>query len=178
MKEKKLNYIINKSLNIFTSLIFVAFAIPILLHDKYEYNPQIYIPILTLHIIQFKIYVDFILGLQNYLNIFFLEILHFFSMKFDCLNQRIKKLESRSDKFENKKLSKLIFEFNQVYLECLKINDLFKHFIGFNFVFFFLINVNMTFSSLYADIRHRVAISLVFFSWFMGNFLLLKFLKF
>ena len=71
-------------------------------------------------------------------NIFFLQIIHFFRMKFKFFDRRLGRLNPLgSKKMNNRRLAKLIYSHNRVHLELIETNHFFNSFLGVNIIFFF-----------------------------------------
>ena len=65
------------------------------------------------------------------INIFFLQIIRFFCLKFKFFARRLARLDaSRSKKMNDQRLARLIYSYNQVHLELIETNDFFRNFLG------------------------------------------------
>ena len=79
------------------------------------------------------------------INILFLTLLNFLNKKFNYLTVKIEKLKNKK-RIDNQKLSKLIHDFNFVYLEMVQTNEYFSPIIGVNFTHYVLLAIFTTFS--------------------------------
>lgn len=75
-------------------------------------------------------------------------VMHFFTLKFACILKRLQKLrttkaETKAEsgltnkRISNRRLSRLIYQFNYVQGELLEINEFFQHFVGISLLSFF-----------------------------------------
>lgn len=100
-----------------------------------------------------------------------MTILTFFSFKFNKITKEINKLRIEHPTIDNKKLSKLINDYNCVYLEIIKLNDYFKYLIGFNFFNYFTICIVATFLAFNADNLIKTVLGfLLVVTYFMNLF--------
>lgn len=70
------------------------------------------------------------------INLFFGECLWWFSRRFDNIERRVRKLNALevSNRKKNRKLTKLVIEYQQVHYDLIMINDFFSSYIGFNLI--------------------------------------------
>ena len=110
-----------------------------------------------LHIISNSYYLFQIFGLFYLMNFFFLTQMLFFKKKFNYISTKVEKMTNQKScsrtssiagfsTVDNRKLAKLIYDYNYVYLEMVKINEYFKWLSGFNYVYYFMLVINMSFS--------------------------------
>lgn len=151
-KENEYNLLYDKILKLLIIFITVMFNFSIFL-DTYGYEPYIYIPFITIHFLHNSYYMYAFFNMVYFNIFFFLTILKFFTKKFDFIAKKLRKLSFENKNSDNRNLSEIIFSFEGVHLEAIKINDLFKHFIGINLVYFFFICVLCSFVAILVDNR-------------------------
>ena len=86
-----------------------------------------------------------ILHMYYTINILFLTLLNFLNKKLNYLTVKIEKLKNKK-RIDNQNLSKLIHDFNFVYLEIVQTNEYFSPIIGVNFIHYVLLAIFATFS--------------------------------
>ena len=101
----------------------------------------------SLHILNYGFYIRNLYHVFYTINILFLTLLNFLFKKFNYFIRQIVKLKSKPQ-IDNRKLSKLIHDFNFVYLEMVKMNEYFSPIIGFNFTHYILLAIFATFAVL------------------------------
>jgi hypothetical protein len=167
----KINLMLKKFFDSFTIFTCLSFNTP-LLFMRYGEDLNTFIPMVTIIFIHYSIYIFLIFSLQNYFNLFYLELLFFFRFKFDNLNKLAEELDRNMFKNYNKKLTRLINDFNSIYLECILMNDLFKNIIYTNYVHYFVFMVCASFASLNGDLNLKIGLFLIIFIWLVTVLLL------
>ena len=95
--------------------------------SSYDVDIVTYIVVQTIHVIHLYWFIFLYLGCVWTLNMFYCEILLFFSKKFEHISKQLKYLnKSKTKRIKNCKLSRLIYQFNRVVFELTEINQLFK----------------------------------------------------
>ena len=86
-----------------------------------------YIVVQTIHVIHTAWFVWLYLDGVYTVNIFYCVIILFFAKKFEHISKQLKRLNrSKVKVINNRKLSRLIYEFNRVIFELTEMNELFK----------------------------------------------------
>ena len=86
-----------------------------------------YIVMQTIHAVHTTLFAFFYLDSVYTVNMFYCELVLFFSKKFEHISKQLKRLNTSNVKIiNNRKLSRLIYEFNRVVFELKEMNDLFK----------------------------------------------------
>lgn len=91
-----------------------------------------------------------------------MECMRFFSKRFHYIATHLEKMSKGSG--SNRKLTRLIFEHNRVHYDLIQINAMFKSYVGYNLIFFFLFGVQMSFVEL-LDIDWRLLSLFESLSW-------------
>ena len=98
-----------------------------------SYNTEIniftYILVQTVHVVHTSLF--FWLGLNSVypINLFYCTIILFFTKRFQHLSKQLDRLDEpagSSGRINNRKLSSLIFDYNQIVHELIEMNQLFK----------------------------------------------------
>ena len=90
-------------------------------------------------------------------NLFVLQTIHFFSVKFKNISRQLGRL-NESKKIHNKRIAILIGDYQQVQLELVEVNDFFKNFLGVNMVSYFFYSILMMFLSIFIGWAVRLAL--------------------
>ena len=90
--------------------------------------------------------------------IFILQIMHYFSLKFKCIGRRLARLDALGAEKLNKRLAKLILDFNRVQLELIEVNAFFRNFLGTNIIFCFFIAILCMFLGIFLSWLLKVAL--------------------
>ena len=146
----KENEFFKKYLKFFNWLVLVACIIynaQLFLVNYLNKSVSIYTEILvySIHILINSFCFRNLLQIYYTINILFLTLLNFLNKKFNYLTVKIEKLKNKKQ-IDNRKLSKLIHDFNFVYLEMVKTNEYFSPIIGVNFTHYVLLAIFTTFS--------------------------------
>ena len=101
--------------------------------------------------------------------IFFLEVIYYFSLKFKHIARRLNHLNSatKTKKINNQALAKLTRHYNLVHLELIETNDFFKNFLGVNMLFFFVYALIVMFLVIFMDWLLTVTLLLIVFALFL-----------
>ena len=150
-----------KFLNVFTLFCCLLFNLQ-LFFISYNINVYAYALIISIHVLSTSFCIQRAFHLFYTLNYFFLITLKFFSKKFNHISNQIRKLGIRKP-IDNRKLRKLIYDFNYVYLELMKLNEFFKLSFGIHFIHYFLLVVIGVFAILKLDIRFQIPAAFVLF---------------
>ena len=70
--------------------------------------------------------------------------MRFFSKRFNYIAGHLESLNA-SERISNRKLSRLIIDYNQVHYELIQINDFFKYQLGFNLISVYAIGLTLAF---------------------------------
>ena len=140
-----------KFFNIFLFFNCFLFNLP---HFLVNFDVSIYLFVFInlLHVLHDSYYIKNMFSIFYLLNYIFLNLVAFFLKKFTYIAQRATKLK-RKKQINNRKLSRLIYKFNFVYLEMINMNEYFSKFLGFNLICYFLLVVVSSFAVLFTDIR-------------------------
>lgn len=149
----------NRALNVIILFTFLMLNAQIFL-IRYEIDLATYLLVQTLHSVHHYLFLYAFFHIVTTMNVFYLTILAFFNTKFRSIGRRISKLE-RMSPINNRDLHRLIFEFNRVFLESMKINDYFKLLFGHNLVGFFAMTVICSFVLLYIELRLKFLYSVI-----------------
>ena len=145
LKEDEFNYRYNRLFNMFVvsaSLIFNTQHFFII----YEgINIYTYIIVSTIHSLHTASHIFLFFKMIYTLNIFVVTILIFFRVKFGYIAKQLDQLQHEKVKINNRKLGRLIYDFNYVYLELSKLNSYFKYLSGLDLIHYLLIAVNSSF---------------------------------
>lgn len=166
--EDKFNIQYNKIVKLFIIFVAIVFNFPLFL-NTYGFEPHIYLPFMFLNFLHNGYYVYAFFEMVYFNIFFFLTILKFYSKKYDYITNKINELKRKNKISNNQKLSRLIFDFNLIYLEIAKINDLFKNFIGINLFYYFILSTLASFISILVDNRLRIGILSCLFFWFAAS---------
>lgn len=117
--SKTLNFILFVWCFIFPTQIFFV---------KYEIDSMlIYVLAQTVNFIYTALIIWFFLGLIYSLNVFYIEIVMFCGKKVDHISKQIERMNvSKTKLVDNRKLSRLIVEYNRVLFELIQMNKFFK----------------------------------------------------
>lgn len=136
-KNNKFCIIYNRVFNVLVLVIASIFNISTF-YISFQLNPFIYAATMTINVIHNTYFLFSFFQAIFTLNVFFISIVNFFSRKYGHIAGQVRLLKEKG-KFSNRKLEKLIDDFNRVCLEMQLINKYWKHFLGINFVLFFFI---------------------------------------
>ena len=149
-KEIRFHVLYLKFFNFFLLISCIIFNAQLFFVSYGDINIYIYITVNSVHIIHTCFYAYYVYQLVYTISIFFVTVLIFLFKKFSHITKQIAKLKNEQS-IDNRKLSKLIYDFNFVYLEMVKMNEYFCKFTGFNFVHFILYAIVLTFVTLSID---------------------------
>lgn len=79
------------------------------------------------------------------LNIFYATGMRFTTKRLRHIARQVQSLTQSSKSINNRKLSRLIIEHNQVHHDLIRINEFFRNFVGFNVISSFGLSVTMSF---------------------------------
>ena len=112
-----------------------------------------YVIVSIAHFIHASFFIYAIFHMIYTLNVFFITIMNFFRKKFNYISKQLEHIQHEKVELNNPKLSRLIYDFNYVYLELIHQNNYFKHLSGINFLhysvsavfgsFIFMLNENL-----------------------------------
>lgn len=98
------------------------------------------------------------------LNFFVVTLIRFFRNKFRQITRRIERLKvEKKSRANNRKLARLVYEFNVVHLELFAMRELFKQFIGHNLCHCFALALLTTFGSMSAQKRMALLVHPIVF---------------
>ena len=152
--EDAFNHRYNRLLVILSLIIALMFSFQLFFH-RYNVNIYIFVIVTIIHLIHGWICFYLIFHILYTLNLFFVTMLSFFSLKFGYITEMIERLTGESNDI-NQDLSQLIYEFNYVYFELIQINAYFKYLTGFNLIYYFLVAVLATFAFVYTDVNIKI----------------------
>lgn len=158
MKEQNFNYYWYRVVSCLTLLLSPGFTVQLfMLH--FDVNPLTYILVQAFNVFH-CVYVVFHFFHSLYTTqLFCLQIIHFFCLKFKCIVSRLRYLNaSGNSKLKNRRLARLIHQYNRVQLELIEANNFFKNFLGVNAVVFFFYALLMMFLVIFIDWTLRLAI--------------------
>ena len=78
------------------------------------------------------------------INLFYVTCMRFFTTRFAHIRRRLERMSRLSGRFRRAdihELSRLVIDHNQVHHDLMLINEFFKCYLGFNFVWSFAVNV-------------------------------------
>lgn len=166
LAEKRLNYIWLRATicgNLLSTLIFSVqfFLIPFDVDMvTYAFFQLLNIGHLGFHLFGFT-------SVVYTMNVFLLTLVRFFRLKFRCITGRIERLHvSCRKRVNNRKLARLLYEFNVIHLELFAMRDLFKGLIGYNLSHYFILALLTTFACLFAD--RGMAVEVLFIIYALG----------
>ena len=103
---------------------------------SYDTSLLAYIIAQTIHVIHTSWFVWLYLGGVYTVNLFYCVIILFFSKRFQYLSKKLKKLDQPKLKLvDNRRLSRIIYEYNRTLFELMEMNDFFK--VGISKIFSF-----------------------------------------
>ena len=116
--------------------------------DEVDYFSAQYIGWQTFHV--FQTFHAFYAFLHCYYTLGFWHVtsMRFFSKRFRYISRQLERLNGCSDRVNNRMLSRLIIENNQVHHEMIFINEFFKSYCGFNLLSFMAIGTSVVFNLL------------------------------
>lgn len=108
--------------------------------SRYEIDSVvIYVFAQAVHYLHTALIIWLFLGVIYTLNVFYIEIVIFCSKKIGHIAKQIELMNvSKTKLVDNRKLSRLIVEYNRVLFELTQMNNFFKNYIGTSFFHFFL----------------------------------------
>lgn len=175
IKEDKFNYYYDLLLKVIVITLLIIFTIP-LFYTNYGVDEPIYSILLIAHTFHHFLFLFVYFHATATPNLFLLTILKFFSTKFNNIIKEINKLRFESVKIDNKKLGKLINDYNCVHLEMININNYFKYLIGVNFFHYSILCIIASFLSFNVDILMKTTLfAILIFTYSMNLFLPFKF---
>ena len=138
-----------------------------LFYVEFKINYFIFLAITLIHIVHLFFYAYTAFHIFYSLSYFFVILLLFFKTKFNYLTKKIEKLKNKLQT-DNRKLRKLIHDFNFVHLEMVKMNLLFRDLTGINLIFYIITSIVLTFVITYEnDIRLKIVMfSILTFLYF------------
>lgn len=144
-KEKAFCVVYNRLFNVTVVLVASIFNISIF-SINFELNPLIYAAVMTVNVVHNTYYLFIFFHSILTLNVFFCSLINFFARKYGHIASQIRLLTEPKG-FSNRKLKKLVQDFNAVSLELQIINQYVSQYIGTNFFVFFPIAVVVSFVS-------------------------------
>lgn len=108
------------------------------------YSP-IYIFIQTIHILHTSHALFATLHCFYSLNLLYVTCMRFFSKRFEHIGRLVGSLSmsEMSKRTDNRELTKLVIEYNQIHQDLLLINDYFRYYVGFNMLGFYAMGVTV-----------------------------------
>ena len=94
-------------------------------------------------------------------NLMLVAVIRFLSRKFCYIGRQAEAMSKSNKKLNNRKLSKLLYDYNHVHTELEVMNRFFQKHVGYNLVHFFILGVLTTFSCLFSDIRMAVGVMMI-----------------
>ena len=152
LKEDELSYQYNRLYKCFVVFASVTLNSQFFLLIYEGIDVYTYIIFAIIHIIHGFYYFFVIFHMIYTLNVFFITILIYIRKKFNHISKQLEHLQKDEKvKINNKKLSRLIYDFNYVYLELMHLNSYFKYLSGTNLINYSLVSVFATFVFLFND---------------------------
>lgn len=164
LKEAKFNQHYQSGATIFLLNSCVLFSIPHYYSHQFDIDTLTYVLMLGLHIAHYCIYCFIFLHAVCTPNLFFVTLLRFFARKFGHIADRLER-SLRKDA-NNKSLNKQILAFHDVIADMMRMNDLFKAYVGFNLLHCFLFITLVCFVSLFVTNVLKIGIYLVLLEMF------------
>lgn len=165
-QQDRFNHLFDVTLKLSTLVICIVFNIQLFTFDVDLTNfSNLLILILNIAHASLYSYINF----QSIctLNIILLAILRFFDKKYEYLNEKLQRfLLSKQSRFDNQKLNKLIYDFDFVTLELIKVNEYMSKFIGINFFFYLSIGVLSVFMMISGDLQLQIALFFIIITTF------------
>ena len=157
-KERNFNFFWYRVVSSGTLVLCLMFCIPLLLLP-FDVSWYSYVLMQAFNAFHCTYTVFFFLHSVYTTSIFILQIMYFFSLKFKYIRRRLARLDdSGAKKLDNRRLVRLVLQFNRVQLELIETNNFFKRFLGTNMIFFFSMAVIFLFLGIYVDWLLRVAL--------------------
>ena len=141
-KERNFNFFWYRVVSCFTLGLCLMFCIPLLLLP-FETSWCSYILVQAFNIFHLTFSIFYFLHSVYTTNIFVLQTIHLFSLKFKFIGRHLASLGA-TKKINNGRVARLIFEFNRIQLELLEVNTFFKNFLGWFYLNLFLCNPSFT----------------------------------
>lgn len=146
--EDKINSRYIRVMNASIVLSWLVFNVQLFLVNFSEVDLWLYILVQTLHMANGDFFVWNYFHSVYTLNVFFIECMWFLSKKFRHLSRQVQNLRAtRTKLIHNKRLTKLIQDYNEVMAELMDINKFFKNFLGHNLLHFCGLSIFSTFIS-------------------------------
>ena len=157
-KENKIFNLFLKFLNFMIHFTFVLFSLNYFMVSYLIGKVDLIVIIIvnSLNIIHVYINLIRIFHVLNIFIYFYLVTIKFFTTKFRFLKREICEL-AKHQTISNTKLSKLLFDFNYVYLEMVNMNEYLKYIIGLHLVHYFVLSVNLSFAIFLTDLPTQIA---------------------
>lgn len=154
--EKRFNHLYYRILDVCLWIAYFVYCSQ-LFFVPFDIDWITYLLVQTFQVTYTSWFIYVFLGSVYSVNIFYIMIMRYLSMKFRYISRRIQRLYAGRGPVDNRKLSVLIVEYNEVHYELIQLNEFFKYYAGFTLVGFFFFAILMTFVALEADIRLTIA---------------------
>ena len=138
IKEDEFNYQYSRILNIFIVISGLIFSTQHFFFFSKGVNIYTYVIVSCIHALITIYFIFYFFQMIYTLNCYFVAVLIFFRKKFNYISKQLEHFPRESAKFNNRELSRLIYDFNYVYLELINLNNYFKKLSGVNLMHFFL----------------------------------------
>ena len=151
---------------------------------RFDVNPCVYALVQAFNVFHCTYMVFYFLLSLYTTNLFILQIIHFFCVKFKCFAHQLGCLDGfGTKKISTRRLARLINDYQRIHLELIEAKDFFKNFLGVNLVFFYFCAILIMFLSIFVDWPIRLALlftvlvmflTIIFVPFAFANSLLVK----
>ena len=182
LNEVDFNYQYNRVFNSFTVMACLALNSQLLYMFFDVIDIYTYVIVSIVHFIHASFFIYAIFHMIYTLNVFFITIMNFFRKKFNYISKQLEHIQHEKVELNNPKLSRLIYDFNYVYLELIHQNNYFKHLSGINFLhysvsaviasFIFMLNENLSMQIVGYTMLIFLYILVLYFPYQYSNFVI------
>ena len=143
--KKRFNCRYNQITNWLVVMASIWFDIQLFL-VSFDVEIVVYIVIQAFNILNGNVFIwSFLFSIYT-LNVYFIECMLFLRKKIRHISQQVQQLRTSKTKLiNNRRLARLISDFNRVNSELIEFNDFFKNFLGSNVLHFFGLAIFMAF---------------------------------
>ena len=159
--ENKVNHYWYRGIN-FTLLVgCFIFSVQFFMVSFHQVDWTTYVLFQVVNISHFCFFLFRFLHIVYTVNLMLVAVIRFLSKKFNYIRKKIVALGRSRKEVNNRKLFRLLRDYNFVHVELEEMNCFFRQYVGYNTVHFFILGILSSFSCLFGDLRMAVAIMMI-----------------